>query len=361
MTVTIEEFETYTQYTSDTASDTIVGSAGVDLILGNEGNDTARGKGGDDTFYGGAGDDEFAGGAGHDYFYMGDGNDTGVLGAGDDVAEGEAFSTDTGIKTVDGGAGNDVLSGNAGDDVLSGGTGNDRLRGGIGDDKLDGGAGNDELVGTDIYDWENVGNAGDDELDGGAGRDTAVYLGKEAIKVSLNGSTWVSVFVDGEAQDTIRNIENITTAGGKDELIGDKKANVLISGAGADTVSGGAGNDTIEGGLGRDELSGGLGADIFVYNDITESSVSKGIDRIADFEPGRDRLDFRHVGDNLGLGPLVLLEDEGADFTGEAGEIRWDRSKTSTVVEVDIDGDAIADMRLVITKGVDLDGDNFIL
>ena len=52
--------------------------------------------------------------------------------------------------------------------------------------------------------------------------------------VTLNGATNATVTVGGVAEDTIRNIENVTGGSGDDTLTGDGLANVLSGGAGND-------------------------------------------------------------------------------------------------------------------------------
>ncbi len=64
---------------------------------------------------------------------------------------------------------------------------------------------------------------------------------------------------------------------------------LALGGGAKDTLSGGAGHDRIEGRTGSDMLSGGEGRDVFVF------SVGDGIDSIADFTPGIDRLLFQDM------------------------------------------------------------------
>ena len=101
-------------------------------------------------------------------------------------------------------------------------------------------------------------------LDGGAGVDTADYSDKTAsVVVTLNGATDATVTVGGVAEDTIRNIENVTGGSGDDTLTGDDLRNTLL-------VSGG-GNDMLKGGGGDDTLDGGAGVDTADYSDKTAS------------------------------------------------------------------------------------------
>jgi len=134
-------------------------------------------------------------------------------------------------RVIKGGNGKDTLTGTAGEDVITGQNGNDILYGLEGADRLDGGNGTDKLYGGAGIDTL-IGGNGDDLLDGGAGND------------SLNG------------------------------------------GLGQDHLFGGAGDDFILGGSGNDLLTGGAGADTFVFG------IASDIDKILDFEVGKDSLSF---------------------------------------------------------------------
>jgi len=90
-------------------------------------------------------------------------------------------------------------------------------------------------------------------------------------------------------------------------ILGNDSANTLNGSSGNDILYGFAGNDTFYGGTGKDLLIGGAGSDHFVYRASTE-----GLDRIVDFTPGSDVLDFSrsafgsHLTDRIfGTGPLA--------------------------------------------------------
>ena len=100
-------------------------------------------------------------------------------------------------------------------------------------------------------------------LDGGVGIDTADYGDKTAsVEVTLNSATTASVKVNGVAEDTLRNIENLIGGSGNDVLTGDGLANRL---------EGGTGNDLLKGGGGADVLDGGVGIDTADYSDKATS------------------------------------------------------------------------------------------
>lgn len=77
-----------------------------------------------------------------------------------------------------------------------------------------------------------------------------------------------------------------------DILKGGRGDDILVGNGGDDLLKGARGKDTLYGGAGNDTLKGGYGADRFVF-DLSDG----GFDRITDFEPGKDQLDFINVGD----------------------------------------------------------------
>jgi Ca2+-binding RTX toxin-like protein len=171
-------------------NDIIIGSAEDDDIRGGIGDDTLSGGDGDDTLIGGTGVDILNGDAGADTFIIGGtdgqfdtisggadddtlslttatvtltgldsiaadleilaGKSTTILGtAGSNTFDLRDFTSVTGIKAIDAGAGNDILFGadlaSVADD-LRGNAGNDTLTGGKGNDTLTGGSGIDTFV-----------------------------------------------------------------------------------------------------------------------------------------------------------------------------------------------------------------------
>ena len=118
-----------------------------------------------------------------------------------------------------------------------------------------GGSGNDTIVGNTANNTFK-GGAGTDTLDGGAGSDTADYSDKtSSVAVTLNAATVATVTVNGIAEDTIKNIENLIGGRSNDILNGDNLANRLDGGLGDDTLDGGSGSDLLVGGGGNDTVS----------------------------------------------------------------------------------------------------------
>ncbi len=106
-------------------------------------------------------------------------------------------------------------------EYIIGGSGNDTLLGDALANRFEAGAGDDFLRG---------GN-GADFMDGGAGIDTVDYSDKTvAVALTLAGSGLSTVLVDGVAEDTIRNIENVVGGSGNDTLTGSTGANRIVGG-----------------------------------------------------------------------------------------------------------------------------------
>lgn len=294
VTVTLDGANWVTAFVNSQATDVI---RNVEDLNGGEGNDTLvgdtlgnwlEGDSGDDRLIGAGGDDLLedswregdANGGGRDFLDGGAGFDlaaffwqdvsTRVTLAGASTASvffnGVAYDQVVNIEGVLGGYGDDTLVGDANANLLAGGSGND---------VLDGKAGNDTL-------YAGYQSGGIDTLVGGLGVDTASWgtdsrfgyffgLGFnggtwEPLRISLNGDTAATIFMDGIASGTIRGVENLIGGEGNDTFTGDTLANRLTGGAGDDTLNGGGGADTLVGGYGNDTLNGGVGIDMMDYS-----------------------------------------------------------------------------------------------
>ncbi|MDR5655115.1 calcium-binding protein [Ruixingdingia sedimenti] len=217
-----------------------------------------------------------------------------------------------------------LLVGNRGNNGLFGGAGHDTLRGDLGNDTLNGDDGDDHLYG----------GAGDDLLFGGTGQDV---LRGEAGNDTLRGG-WLRDLLHGGAQS--------------DLLQGDGGNDLLVGGGGADTLYGGTGNDRLVGGRGKDVLYGGEGADQFVFRSAAEAGAGGGRDVIADFEVGLDRINLRAM-----LDGMTFIGQ--AAFSGQAGEIRYNRG--TRLVQGDLDGDGVADFAIEVISASSLMAADFIL
>ncbi|NRP73101.1 Bifunctional hemolysin/adenylate cyclase [Ensifer psoraleae] len=277
--------------------DTLTGSGQNNVLRGEAGNDTLNGGGGDDSLFGGAGNDTADGGAGVDTFDLREKTDAVVVtlnGANDSTVfvDGVAEDTIRNVENIVGGSAGDTLTGDAAANKLSGARGDDWLKGGGGTDVLDGGEDSDTADYSDktaaiavtlngsglatvtvggiaedtIAKIENIvggsaadtltgdaaantfrGGSGADTLDGGGGSDTADFSDKtQSVVIALNGATNAVATIGGAAEDTVRNIENIISGSGNDQLTGDAAANTFRGGLGADVLDGGGGVDTAD-------------------------------------------------------------------------------------------------------------------
>jgi len=204
---------------------------------------------------------------------------------------------------VKGKGGSDWLDMGGGNDIASGGDGNDRIWGRGGDDQLLGDAGHDRLFGNKGND-AIIGGTGDDLLDGGSGNDD------------------------------------------------------LMGGSGWDDLYGGAGNDVLWGEGGVDYLWGNGGNDEFVFTSVADSPWSNP-DFIGDFNyvAGDD--------DTINLAGVYRgkLDFIGGDpFSGTKGELRdVNLGGGLRELRVDIDGDASADMAIVVAFDFTFVASDFVL
>ena len=134
-----------------------------------------------------------------------------------------------------------------------------------------------------------------------------------------------------------------------DMLNGRGGSDALTGAGGDDTLSGGLGDDTLDGGKGHDLLTGNLGADVFVFSGA--ASTANG-DRVTDFSVGGgDTIDFSQFdaipdASSPGIDDFIYIGK--ADFSGTKGELRHERSGTETLIQGDLDGDAVADFTIFL-------------
>ncbi|MXQ13544.1 DUF4347 domain-containing protein [Microvirga makkahensis] len=320
----------------DSAGQHMVLGADDDTLHGGAGNDYVGSLGGNDWLYGDGGNDTVSGGIGNDRLYGGSDNDRLLGGSGHDRLYGQ-----TGNDTLDGGTGNDSLYGGGGNNRLLGGSGTDTLDGGTGNDTVSGGTGADRLIGGSGNDRLN-GDTGNDRLEGGSNHDR------------LDGGTGNDALKSDSGNDTLMG------GSGHDSLWGGSGTDRLDGGAGNDTLKGETGNDWIVGGLGRDNVWGGFGRDVFDFNSVKESRAGSQRDIIQDFKSGQDRIDLRGIDANElrkgnqafswtgSDGPFLFPKESvaflKAGFTGQAGELRYDRG----ILMGDTDGDRRADFQIKI-------------
>lgn len=227
---------------------------------------------------------------------------TGIGNASNNTIEGNGLR-----NLLDGAEGNDTLQGRGGADQIFGEEGNDSLLGGMGDDTLSGGNGGDRLYG----------GTGNDHLDGGDFYD----------------------MLDGGA--------------GNDLLIGGGNEDILLGGDGDDTLIGGRGQDDMKAGYG--------GRDLFVFLSIYDSSTASGrIDRIHDFDSGRDVVDLSAIDADITSAADDSFTVVGA-FTGSAGELTLTKIDGAYMINADVTGDGLTDFTVRMVRLLNMTVDDLVL
>jgi len=171
------------------------------------------------------------------------------------------------------------------------------------------------------------------------------------------------------------NNDTLTGTTGIDWFYGLDGNDLLRGDKGNDFLSGGNGNDTLEGGIGADTLHGGTGNDTFLYKSIIDAKIDpiNSQEQINDFSVG-DKIDFSAITTRHFIG--------NEEFNGIVGEIRYGysygynyglnamdnidvmgmmgmSSKNSASLQMDSDGDAVADIQIAVkqinnTKAINL-------
>ena len=201
----------------------------------------------------------------------------------------------------------------------------------------------------------------------GGGTDSIVYDGLKNSTVDLRAATLryeeggggrVSYVTGINGGYTIANgvtIENVRTDGGNDVVNGNAAANRIETKAGDDTVSGGAGDDIIIAGTGFDVITGDEGADLFVFQSGADSFSATDptkFDRITDFEQGIDKIDL----DAFEAANFIGT----ANFSGQAGQLRFGSFGGDTLIQLDTDGDGDADFNVMLTGNKVLTASDFL-
>lgn len=115
--------------------------------------------------------------------------------------------------------------------------------------------------------------------------------------------------------------------------------NIIDGGAAKNILNGTSGKDRMTGLGGADTLTGGLNADEFVYRSVTD-----GIDTIADFTPGEDKIVLTALLQSLGY--------QGNDPLAD-GIIKFAASGNNTLLYIDADGTGPEPQRaLILVLGV---------
>jgi Ca2+-binding RTX toxin-like protein len=222
---------------------------------------------------------------------------SGILGTGGNDTITSSFVSSGVIGGVPGTL-NDTIFGAGGNDSLNGGAGVDIISGGEGDDTLTGEGGNDSLLGDSGLDWVSYS-----------------FVADTSAGVTVNLATGFA-FGSGVGSDTLSGIENVIGGAGRDVIVGNSAANILISAStGADDITGGAGADTLVGGTSWDNwLWGGDDNDSILGGSASFHYLrgDAGNDTIVSGSGYNHRLDG-------GNGDDSLVGYYGAELYGSAG------------------------------------------
>ena len=114
-------------------------------------------------------------------------------------------------------------------------------------------------------------------------------------------------------------------------------------------MGGGGGDDILSGGAGADVVTGGAGRDTCWFN--MGGSVPGARDLGTDFEQGVDI-----ITGNLSASGWIGTRA----FGGHAGEVRYAIEGTTTLVQLDADGDRAADLEVALSGAIALDNSDFL-
>jgi Ca2+-binding RTX toxin-like protein len=343
------------------------GTSGADTLTGTLGDDSIFAQGGNDVINGSQGSDFINGGnGGGDRLFMntGDGSLFTLATDGRTYTIGASTITDSSgtlntsftqveriaFSTVGNGDFDDVVDASGfvsaattaldirlgnGDNIVTGSSGEDRVFGGFGNNIADGGAGYDRgFISVDTTSDATVVITSV----GGSAVTTA-----NGVTNSFSNFEEMQVFGVGSAKLTL-------DASGFNAVPGTQL--ILTGHNGSDTMIGSLGDDffaNVTGQvLGNDIYTGHGGADIYDY---TWAADSMNGDTITDFDID-DVIDFRFNNHEQGGSPVLANHFIGAnEFSGTAGEYRYQIDGTTTVVQVDSDGDTVVDQTLTISNG----------
>lgn len=228
------------------------------------------------------------------------------------------------------------------------------------------GVNEDTATGNDTYtikDYNGPGNSYTSIWDAG-GTDQIVYNGAQDANIDLRPATlqyedggggWVSYAWGLYGGFTIGNgvtIENARSGSGNDTLTGNEAANRLESGAGNDTLVGNGGSDILVGGAGKDSMTGGAGADTFVFQANSDSATGLNRDIVTDFAKGSDLIDLSALNASKFIGTSL--------FSGQGGQVRYATFNGGTIIELDANGDRVADFQVELTGQIALSFGDFL-
>ncbi len=161
--------------------------------------------------------------------------------------------------------------------------------------------------------------------------------------------------------------DKITSGGGDDFLIGGQGNDKIKSGNGDDVLWGDGGKDKLYGGNGADVFYSGAGKDlmvagndqdedVFVFWETRDSANNRKADKIKQFDSGEDKLDFTWMDGDSTTDDFETLSI--SETGAAANSVWWSNQGKHATVYVDVDGDAVSDMQVIVMK-TNLDVDDF--
>jgi hypothetical protein len=136
-----------------------------------------------------------------------------------------------------------------------------------------------------------------------------------------------------------------------------------VGGGGDDALIGGQNNDSLTGGGGSDQLWGGGNNDTFNFTAVSESNGISSTDTILDFNStGTDKIDLNLIDAKvqIGTGNDSFLWG-GATSNVLANGVTYYISDGNTIVQADVNGDATADLKIIVSGIHNLTSGDFVL
>lgn len=203
----------------------------------------------------------------------------------------------------------------------------------------------------------------------GTGTDNLVYqiynaLRKATTTVDLDSDgTSGAEYIDYIYELLSAKAQNFVGSAGDDTYAGTDFGDLVEGNKGNDKLRGGLGDDDIHGGRGIDKLYGEAGADTFFFATGDSAAKQKNADTIFDFERSDgDLFDLTAIDGNEKLADDQALDFIGKHaFTGDAGELRFEKIKGETYIYGDTDGNRKADFTIHLDDAIGLKAADFLL
>jgi hypothetical protein len=167
---------------------------------------------------------------------------------------------------------------------------------------------------------------------------TLNFTGSDGITITapLAAGAIKTVDASGVVKDTAGNVGGVSV-----DLSNSTTAVTFTGGQGADIYTASAKGDTITGGLGTDTITLGAGADKLIYTAAADSDGTIAMDVINGFNTTGDSIQFAA---SLQQGTAAYIGAAAFTNTGST-QLRMDGSN----LQVDLNGDATADMAITLT------------